>query len=319
MSGKVIHTSDVKMKKILEVADSVAPSRATILIQGESGTGKELLARYIHSKSNRSSKEFMAINCAAVPEGLLESELFGYEKGAFTGADGRKIGKFEVAHQSTFLLDEISEMSLALQSKILRVLQEGEIERVGGLRPIKVDVRIIAASNKNLAELVKAGNFREDLFYRLNVIPIEIPPLRFRPRDVETLGRHFLAVSCTENALVDKQLTDDALLKLKNWVWPGNIRELQNVIERSALLSPAAVIDAQDVLIENYVEPTVPKNEIKAGMTVEEAERLLILKTLEHTLQNRTQAAHLLGISIRTLRNKLNEYKLGGDDERIVR
>jgi two-component system response regulator FlrC len=317
MSNRVIYTQDAKMKKILEMSDSVSTSRATVLIYGESGTGKELLARYIHAKSNRSTKDFIALNCAAVPEGLLESELFGYEKGAFTGAESRKLGKFELAHQSTFLLDEISELSLALQSKILRVLQEGEIERVGGLKTIKVDVRIIAASNKNLAEQVRLGLFREDLFYRLNVIPLEIPPLRNRPKDIELLGQHFLDVSCSENGIQQKKLSDEAMLKLKNWRWPGNIRELQNVIERSVLLSPTEVLLPVDLQIENYQE-VARHHELQAGMTVQEAERLLIMKTLEHTAQNRTQAAHLLGISIRTLRNKLNEYKLEDTHERTV-
>lgn len=305
---RYIHTEDLKMKKILEMAENVATSRATVLIEGESGTGKELLARFIHSKSNRSSKDFCALNCAAVPEGLLESELFGYEKGAFTGADGRKIGKFELAHQSTFLLDEISELPLLLQSKILRVLQEGEIERVGGAKPIKVDVRIIAASNKNLSELVKQGRFREDLYYRLNVIPIEIPPLRARLRDIELLAKTFVEVSCVENGLGQKVLDESAMKKLRNWSWPGNVRELQNVIERSLLLSDSAVLSAQQIQIENYSEKK-RESGLQVGMTVEEAERLLIMKTLEYTAQNRTQAAQMLGISIRTLRNKLNEYK----------
>jgi transcriptional regulator with PAS, ATPase and Fis domain len=317
MKNRFIHTSDTQMKKILEIAEGVAVSRATVLIQGESGTGKELLARYIHAKSNRASNDFVALNCAAVPEGLLESELFGYERGAFTGADSRKIGKFESAHQSTFLLDEISELSINLQSKILRVLQEGEIERVGGIKPIKIDVRIIAASNKNLAELVKSGHFREDLFYRLNVIPIEIPPLRNREKDIEYLSEIFLEVSCTENGLELKKFNDSARAKLRKWSWPGNIRELQNVIERSVLLSSASELGADQIQIENFTE-AVRDNSIHAGMTVQEAERLLIVKTLEYTSQNRTQAAHMLGISIRTLRNKLNEYKLEDNDVRPI-
>jgi transcriptional regulator with PAS, ATPase and Fis domain len=315
MLNRVIHTADAKMRKVLEVADSVAASRATVLIHGESGTGKELLARYIHSRSNRASKTFVALNCAAVPEGLLESELFGYERGAFTGADSRKIGKFESAHQSTFLLDEISELPLALQSKILRVLQEGEVDRLGGLKPVKVDVRIVAASNKNLQQLVQAGLFREDLFYRLSVIPIEIPPLRSRPRDVELLSQMFLDQSCEQNGLGERKLLEDAMEKLKSWRWPGNVRELQNVIERSVLLSATTELSAEQIEIEGYVAHSGQRDGLQAGMTVQEAERLLIMKTLEHTLQNRTHAAHLLGISIRTLRNKLNEYKLEKDHE----
>lgn len=306
---KKVMTLDAKMTKLLAIADSVACSRATVLIQGESGTGKELIAQYIHEKSNRARHDFVAINCAAVPEGLLESELFGHERGAFTGADSRKIGKFEMANASTLLLDEVSELPLHLQSKLLRVLQENEIDRVGGTKPIKIDVRIIAATNKNIFELVKAERFREDLFYRLNVIPIEVPALRYRGKDIEFLSAQFVESSCRKNNLPAKNLSEAAIGKLKNWTWPGNIRELQNVIERSVLLCANQIIDVNDLQIENYSERS---NEygLRAGMTVQEAERLLIVKTLEHTEQNKTQAAYMLGISIRTLRNKLNEYKL---------
>jgi transcriptional regulator with PAS, ATPase and Fis domain len=312
---KVIHTVDSKMKKLLAMADNVATSRAAILIQGESGTGKELLARYIHTKSSRSSGLFVALNCAAVPEGLLESELFGHEKGSFTGAHQTKIGKFEMAHQGTFLLDEISELPLHLQTKILRVIQEGEVERVGGSKPIKVDVRLISASNKVLSEQVKKGLFRDDLFYRLNVIPLEIPPLRSRPNDITLLAELFNAVSCKQNGLADKKLSAEAMKKLLSWRWPGNVRELQNVIERAVLLSPATLIEPNDLHIENFSDLRSDRDSLSVGMTVEEAEKRLIMKTLEYTNDNRTQAATLLGISIRTLRNKLNEYKLEGDNE----
>jgi len=308
MSTKVIHTADSKMREVLRIAENVAPSRATILIQGESGTGKELLAQFIHTRSHRASKSFIALNCAAVPDGLLESELFGYEKGAFTGADSRKIGKFELAHGSTLMLDEISELPLNLQSKILRVLQEGEIERVGGVRPIKIDVRIVAASNKKLSDMVAAGQFREDLFYRLNVIPIEIPPLRLRRADIKLLSELFLEYSCVENGLPIKTLQAIAIDKLVGWNWPGNVRELQNVIERAVLLTSGLEIGEDDLQISNY-ETKATSHEISAGMTVQEAEKLLIMTTLEFTSQNRTQAAHMLGISIRTLRNKLSEYR----------
>lgn len=308
MAVKVIHTADSKMKEVLRIAENVAPSRATILIQGESGTGKELLAQYIHTKSHRASKTFVALNCAAVPDGLLESELFGFEKGSFTGADNRKIGKFELAHMSTLMLDEISELPLNLQSKILRVLQEGEIERVGGVKPIKIDVRIIAASNKKLSDLVSQGKFREDLFYRLNVIPVEIPPLRLRRSDINLLSELFVGYSCSENGIAIKKFTALALAKLTSWKWPGNVRELQNVIERAVLLTAGSEISDIDLVISNFEEGS-SSNEISAGMTVQEAEKLLILKTLEFTSQNRTQAAHMLGISIRTLRNKLSEYR----------
>lgn len=314
MATKNILTVDAKMQKIIEMAEGVSVSRAAVLIQGESGTGKEILARHIHNKSNRAARQFVALNCAAVPEGLLESELFGYERGAFTGADSRKIGKFELAHLSTLMLDEISELPLHLQSKLLRVLQENEIERVGGTRPIPIDVRIIAATNKNLAEMVQQGLFREDLYYRLNVIPFHIPPLRMRTKDIEMLSKHFVEQSCVQNNLTQKTLGPSAIDKLKNWGWPGNIRELQNVVERSVLLSQNLVLEADDLIIENYSELKNDKV-LHPGMTVQEAERLLIEKTLEHTEHNRTQAAFMLGISIRTLRNKLNEYKLGGKYE----
>jgi two-component system response regulator FlrC len=310
----MIQAADPKMKKIYEVAESVAVSRASVLITGESGTGKELLARFIHAKSPRAVRRFVALNCAAIPENLLESELFGYEKGAFTGADARKIGKFESAHESTFLLDEISEMSLVLQAKLLRVLQEGEVERLGGDKPVKVNVRIIATTNRSLEKMVKEGGFREDLYYRLNVIPLAVPSLRTRPLDIELLARHFVDTSCVENGLALKRLSDSALLKLKTYRWPGNVRELQNVIERSVLLSGGQeVSDEQILLPETAVvsadDVPVTVNPLAPGMTVSEAERLLIMKTLEFTGQNRTRAAEMLGISIRTLRNKLNEYK----------
>lgn len=304
----VIHSADPKIKRILEMADNVASSRATILITGESGCGKELLAKYIHSRSPRANRRMMAINCAAVPEGLLESELFGFEKGAFTGADARKIGKFELANESTFLLDEISEMPLLLQTKILRVLQEGEIERLGGSGPVKVNVRLIATTNRDLKKMVADGLFREDLFYRLNVVPLEIPPLRARPKDIELLARLFVEVSAVDNGLKPKELSPAAFEKLRSWRWPGNIRELQNVIERSVLLAKGDVVDSAEVLIENYMA-TEEDPRLSPGMTVSDAEKFLILKTLESTGQNRTRAAELLGISIRTLRNKLAEYR----------
>lgn len=298
------------MKRVYETAESVAVSRASILITGESGTGKELLARYIHAKSPRAHRRLVALNCAAVPEGLLESELFGFERGAFTGADQRKPGKFEQAHESTFLLDEISEMPLILQAKLLRVLQEGEVERLGGLAPVKVNVRIIATTNRSLEKMVRDGEFREDLYYRLNVIPLQIPPLRSRPLDIEMMAKHFVETSCAENGVPAKLLSSEALQKLKTYRWPGNVRELLNVIERSVLLSHGQIIDAEQILTpEDQVGSTPEAGPLSPGMTVSEAERLLIIKTLEFTGQNRTRAAEMLGISIRTLRNKLNEYK----------
>ena len=311
----MIKTVDTEMKKILEVAANVAQSRAAVLITGESGTGKELLARYIHEQSPRAKSRFVALNCAAVPEGLLESELFGHEKGAFTGADQRKIGKFEQAHMGSLLLDEISEMPLILQAKLLRVIQENEIERLGGEAPIKVNVRLIATTNRDLREMITAGQFREDLFYRLNVVPLKTLPLRARPKDVEFLSRYFLESSCEENQVAQKSFSPEALQKLLSWKWPGNVRELKNTIERSALLAKNPLISMGEILIENFEAQIAPTAELRAGMTVSQAEKMLIIKTLEFTQQNRTKAAQMLGISIRTLRNKLHEYRLEGANE----
>lgn len=311
-----ILTLDPNMRKVLKVAENIAHSKASVLITGESGTGKELLARYVHSKSPRATKRIVAINCAAVPEGLLESELFGHEKGAFTGAHQSKPGKFELAHQSTLLLDEMGELPLLLQSKLLRALQEGEIERVGGREPIKVDVRIIATTNKDLKKLVQEGLFREDLYYRLNVIPVHIPPLRARPKDLILLAKHFVEVACINNGIQAKELSQEAVNHLLMSQWPGNIRELQNVIERTVLLSQNSIINENDLNIQienkNMDVPFTP------GMTLGDAEKFLILKTLEFTSQNRTQAAKILGISIRTLRNKLSEYRKDGEHEQTV-
>lgn len=300
-------TSDAEMKRIVAMAENVAASRATILIAGESGTGKEVLARLIHAKSPRASKRLVAVNCAAIPSELLESELFGYEKGAFTGATQSKPGKFELASDGTFLLDEISEMPILLQAKLLRVIQEGEVERLGAKAPVKVNVRLIATTNRDLSEMVRNGQFREDLYYRLNVVPLHVPPLRQRPKDVELLATFFAEVSGIMNGKGKRSLAQDAVLKLKQWNWPGNVRELENVIERSVLMTKSETLSADEILIGGF-KPMAPEWDLTPGMTVAEAERRLIMKTLEHTTQNRTQAARLLGISIRTLRNKLHEY-----------
>ena len=306
----MIDSADPRMKRVFEIAASVAASRASVLITGESGTGKEVLARFVHQKSTRARAKFVALNCAAIPENLLESELFGFERGAFTGADQRKAGKFEQAHDGTFLLDEISEMPLVLQAKILRVLQEGEVERLGGFGPVKVNVRIIATTNRSLEDMVRAGTFREDLYYRLNVIPLALPALRTRPLDVERFARTFTFTACEENGLGPKSLSPAALEMLKGYAWPGNVRELRNVIERSVLLSGGAtLIEGDQILLPRAMRELHAEPSLTAGMTVGEAERLLIIKTLEHTSQNRTRAAEMLGISIRTLRNKLNEYR----------
>lgn len=325
MKNVEIRTQDSEMLRVLRMAENVASSRATVLIQGESGTGKELLAKYIHAASPRASRRLVAINCAAVPEGLLESELFGHEKGAFTGAHAAKPGKFELAHESTILLDEISEMPLLLQAKLLRVLQEGEIERLGGRAPTKVNVRIIAATNRDLASMVRRGLFREDLYYRLNVVPLKIPALRERRADILDLAKFFSEVSSHLNGRLVRAFSKAAEQRLLEWAWPGNVRELENVVERAVLYATGDSIEVQDLAFDenqpgilSNLESHAPNGQVQVssaqaagiapGMTVSEAERLLIMKTLEYTSQNRTKAAKLLGISIRTLRNKLHEY-----------
>ncbi len=317
MKSNIIQTVDQKMKNVIDVVDNVATSKATVLIQGESGTGKELLARYIHAKSLRASKPFFAINCAAVPENLLESELFGFERGSFTGADKTRPGHFEMASGSTFLLDEISEMPLLLQAKLLRVLQESEVQRIGATRPTRIDVRLIATTNRDLSEMVRSGSFRQDLYYRLNVIPLFVPPLRSRPKDINHLARFFVEAVSEEYKIPLKSVSEEAWKKILSWNWPGNVRELQNVIERSVLLTKGPHIDADDILIKNYKE-SYPEDSFRAGMTVAEVEKQLIIKTLEYTAQNRTHAAQLLGISIRTLRNKLKEYRLSEPKKELV-
>lgn len=307
-----LQTADLQMKKVLEIAKNVATSRAPVLIEGPSGTGKELIAQYIHQNSHRRDKKYMAVNCAALPEGLLESELFGYEKGAFTGAYSSKPGKFELANGGTFLLDEISEMPLLLQAKLLRVLQELEVERVGGQSKIKLNVRIISTTNKSLRALVDSGKFREDLYYRLNVICLRIPALKSRKKDIEMLSQFFTNVSCVVNDRPEKKLSPEAMNKLLSWAWPGNVRELENTIERSVLLSSGSIISGEDIDLQSDLSPeTSESNEFYPGMKISLAERKLILSTLQHTGNNRSEAARLLGISIRTLRNKLNAYKEG--------
>ena len=310
---RIIDHADPEMQRLLALADNVASSRATVLICGESGVGKEVIARFIHARSTRRARRMVALNCAAVPEGLLESELFGFERGAFTGANATKPGKFELAHDSTFLLDEISEMPLLLQAKLLRVIQESEVERLGAKAPVKVNVRLLATTNRDLAAMVRDGKFREDLYYRLNVIPLRVPPLRSRPRDVERLAREFAIASARANGKPPRAISETAMDKLLAWRWPGNVRELENSIERATLVARGPRIEADDLAIAGYDEMLAapPADGLRAGMTIEEAERRLIMKTLDHTKQNRTQAARLLGISVRTLRNKLHEYRLG--------
>lgn len=306
---------DKKTEAVLKLAKQVAPSEANILLTGQSGTGKEVFSRFIHDNSKRANKKFVAVNCAAIPETLLESELFGYEKGAFTGAVARRIGKFEEASGGTLLLDEISETDVKIQAKLLRAIQEKEIDRIGGKAPIKVDTRIIATSNRNLDECVKNGTFRQDLYYRLNVVNINIPPLKDRPDDIIVLAKHFAKKYSELNDIPLKEMTPAAEQKLLNYLWPGNVRELENTVHRAVLLSTGDKIDADAILLDDIdavINPAAGTEMSGAefvGSTVASMERNLIIDTLKHTMGNRTTAANILGISIRTLRNKLKQYQ----------
>ena len=318
---------DKVMNHVVALADQVAASEASILISGESGTGKEVMARYVHNKSRRANKAFISVNCAAIPENLLESELFGHEKGAFTGAVARRIGKFEEANGGTLLLDEISEMDIRLQAKLLRALQEREIDRVGGGKPVKVDIRILATTNRNLEEEVKKGNFREDLLFRLNVVNLQVPALRERPEDIKALAAHFAEKYAEMNGYPFRPLSVDAMRALQNYKWQGNVRELENTTHRAVLLAsgdeilPAAILLPDGTPHQITVSGLSPHTEGTAeagagadmiGRTVADVERELIIDTLSHCLGNRTHAANILGISIRTLRNKLNLYAQEG-------
>ncbi len=334
---------DPLTRQVVSLAEQVAPSEASILITGESGTGKEVFARLVHRKSHRAHKAFVSVNCAAIPENLLESELFGHEKGAFTGAVARRIGKFEEADGGTLLLDEISEMDVRLQAKLLRAIQEREIDRLGGSKPVKVNIRIIATSNRDLVEEVRKGNFREDLLYRLNVVNLSIPPLRERPADIAALAEHFARKYAEVNGIPARPLARAALEMLHRHPWPGNVRELENTLHRAVLLAHGREIGPEAIVLPNGQRPPASEqdgNRARAirngdgvgqlgedtsfapsenaapgslvGRTVAEVERELILNTLQHCLGNRTHAANILGISIRTLRNKLNQYQSQG-------
>lgn len=303
-----VHNS---MLDILDTAKKIAPSRSTVLINGETGVGKEILARFIHKNSDRSDGPFVAVNCAALPENLLESELFGHEKGAFTGAVSRKNGKFELANNGTLLLDEISEMAVSIQAKLLRVLQEREIDRVGGQYAIPVDTRVIATTNRDLEEETKNGNFRLDLFYRLNVVPLKLPPLRERHSDLLPLANFFLKKHCELNNISPKKISSDAEDFLKNRSWPGNVRELENLIERATLLVESDKIEAEDLQLICDFEPGngFKNNQIDDNLIpLKEMEKKMIMRALDNQKGNRTHAAKILGISVRTLRNKLHEY-----------
>ena len=345
---------DPIMAGVLKLADQIAPSDASVLITGESGTGKEVLARYVHTKSRRANEKFVSVNCAAIPDNLLESELFGHEKGAFTGAVAKRIGKFEEAHGGTLLLDEISEMDIRLQAKLLRAIQEREIDRVGGSTPVKVDIRLIATSNRDLERHVQNGHFREDLYFRLNVFNLQLPALRDRPGDIRALAGHFAKKYAEANGAPERPLTEGALARLESHTWRGNVRELENTMHRAVLLAHGDAIDVDAIILtgegmtpasptpafsstpraeQAAPAPAAPQSHAPApatpaepsgpvvtetgslvGRTVADVERHLIIDTLSHCLGNRTHAANILGISIRTLRNKVKQYTDEGFD-----
>ena len=332
---------DPAMAEVVKLADKIAPSEATVLITGESGTGKEVMSQHIHRKSKRKEGPFIAVNCAAIPENLLESELFGHEKGAFTGATARRVGKFEEAHAGTLLLDEVSEMHPSLQAKLLRAIQEKEITRVGSNNAVKVDVRILATSNRDLEKSVEKGEFREDLYFRLNVVNLPLPALRERPKDIATLGQFFADKYAEANGVEKKKLSSAAVKKLQSYGWRGNIRELENTMHRAILISVEDEMEADAIhLADGNFQSSAPAQaaskapdpagvgsakgsdgventgavETLVGRTIADVERDMIINTLEHCLGNRTHAANILGISIRTLRNKLNAYKDDGVD-----
>jgi DNA-binding NtrC family response regulator len=317
-----IITKDPKLISLLEMLKNVAKSKSSIMIQGESGTGKELLAKYIHHHSNRRNQPFVAVNCAAIPHNLLESEMFGYEKGAFTGASQRKLGKFELAHTGTLLLDEVSEMEIHLQAKLLRIIQESEVDRLGGNAPIPVDVRIIATTNIHLPDAIENKTFRGDLYYRLNVIPVKIPPLRERNDDILYLADYFLEKFAGERGLKKHLLSDQAAALLKKYPFPGNVRELENIIERVVLMTDGSHISPESLCLESREDkesvrpaesapdPPSPRNvaPLHSIKTLKAVEKTLICETLNHMDGNKTKAAKMLGISVRTLWNKVNEY-----------
>ncbi|MDE1901065.1 MAG: sigma-54-dependent Fis family transcriptional regulator [Alphaproteobacteria bacterium] len=316
---------DPSMQPILQMVDRVGGSDASILITGESGTGKEVMAHHIHRKSRRAAGNFVSVNCAAIPDNLLESELFGHEKGAFTGAVARRIGKFEEANGGTLLLDEISEMDMRLQAKLLRAIQEREIDRVGGTTPVKIDIRLIATSNRDLEEEVKAKRFREDLYFRLNVVNLQLPPLRRRQADIVPLAAYFAEKYAKANGIPNRPLSSEAVAALQAHHWRGNVRELENTMHRAVLLAQGDKIDPNAIMLsgQSFAPEKPSAAEIAAqtagsfapastgglvGRTVADVERDLIIDTLSHCLGNRTHAANILGISIRTLRNKLKQY-----------
>ena len=308
--------ADEKMLRIKEIIDQIADANVPVLITGESGTGKEIVARMIHKRSGRNDNPFTAVNCAALPSNLLESELFGYEKGAFTGADSRHIGKFEQASGGTLLLDEVTETDQGLQAKLLRALQEKEIERIGGNGPIAVNTRIIATTNRDISQTVNEGHFRQDLFYRLYVIHLEIPPLRQRPKDIDVLTRHFLKQFSGQYRNQEITISADAMSQLVKYTWPGNVRELQNILQRAVLMAQSNMLTSDDFNLTSKE----PKNELSwvkhlpLGQKMRTVETHFIIETLREHNGNRTHSAKTLGISLRTLRNKINEFLNEGYD-----
>jgi two-component system response regulator AtoC len=321
------------MKKITTDVAQVAKSNASVFITGESGTGKEVVAHAIHYQSNRSNKPFIKVNCAAVPDTLIESEFFGHEKGAFTGANAKKLGRFELANAGTLLLDEVTEIPLLLQAKLLRVIQEHEFERVGGTKPIKVDVRLVSTTNRNIKEAIEQKIIREDLYYRLNVVPIDLPPLRERSEDIIPLAEHFLKKMCKDNHRELKTLTPEAQKKLLNYPWPGNARELANILERAVVMDTYKLISPDQLYLESNhstvfqpynppakslssSQPDGKASPFQVGLTLQELEKRLIIETLQAHKNNRTKTAETLGISVRTLRNKLHEYNLSKESDK---
>ncbi|MBN4067342.1 sigma-54-dependent Fis family transcriptional regulator [Simkania negevensis] len=311
---QIIATSPI-MKKIIADVKKVAASNATIFISGESGTGKEVIAHAIHHHSQRSSRPYIRVNCAAIPETLIESEFFGHEKGSFTGAHAKRIGRFELAHEGTLLLDEITEIPIGIQAKLLRVIQEMEFERVGGHKPIKVDVRLVSTTNRDMRQAIADNLFRKDLYYRLNVVPIFLPPLRDRREDIIPFAEYFLAKLCQENHKKQKRFSKQALKSLLAYPWPGNIRELANTIERAIVMDYANVIEKDHLYLPEQI--TAPSSDetgesfLPIGVSLRELEKRFIIETLQAKSLNKNTAAQTLGITTRTLRNKLKEYHGG--------
>lgn len=309
--GSEMIAEDRRMREVLALARKVAATNATVMITGESGCGKEVMARFIHRNSPRADKPFVAINCAAIPESLLESTLFGYEKGSFTGAAQAHAGKFEQAQGGTLLLDEVSEMPLSLQAKLLRVLQEREVERVGGHKAIPLDIRVVATSNRDMGEIVARGDFREDLFYRLNVFPLELPPLRERPMDIVPLAQRLFDRLGAALGRPGISLSPEAAVQLTQYPWPGNIRELENVIQRALILAPGGALSSESLLLPKAVAVAPRQEKLAAGAATDmkSLERAHILETLESVAGSRKLAAEKLGMSERTLRYKLQQYR----------